>query len=62
VEAARQRLQTAPSVTGIDYVTVADAETLAPVDDRATSGQRIALAAIRLGHVRLLDNVLFDQS
>ncbi len=41
-----------------DYVEIRDAQTLAPVD-AATDGARcIVLAAVRLGEVRLIDNVI----
>ena len=40
----------------IDYVELRDAATLAPVSDHATEPMRI-LAAARLGHTRLIDNV-----
>jgi pantoate--beta-alanine ligase len=40
---------------GVDYVAVRDAETLSPID-RVTKPAR-ALAAARLGRVRLIDNL-----
>lgn len=41
--------------TGVDYATIRDAETLAPVS--ATTKTRRALITARLGEVRLLDNM-----
>jgi len=39
-----------------DYLAVCDPKTLAPLD--RVSGQAVLLGAIRLGGVRLIDNIL----
>ena len=47
-----------PLVSGVDYVSVVDAETMAWVGV-ATGGRRVMIAAaVRLGTVRLIDNVV----
>lgn len=47
---------------GIDYVQVADAETLVPIGDEETIGERVLVAvAIRVGNARLIDNVVVGQ-
>ena len=43
---------------GIDYVEVADPETLAPLD--MARGNMILLVAARLGKTRLIDNLLIS--
>ena len=45
----------AAGFTGIDYLAVCDAETLAPLE--RVEGQARILAAVRLGGTRLIDNV-----
>lgn len=54
LEEARETVRTAGF--DVDYIELRDAETLAPVSDHATEPMRI-LAAARLGHTRLIDNV-----
>lgn len=58
VEAAmtQARIAVAAADFEIDYIEARDAQTLAPVEDRATGPLRI-LAAARLGTTRLIDNV-----
>ncbi len=59
VEAAmtQARIAVAAADFEIDYIEARDAQTLAPVEDRATGPLRI-LAAARLGTTRLIDNVV----
>jgi len=52
----------APKVDSIDYVTIADADTVVPIPDEAKLGDRAVLAtAVRLGTARLIDNVVFGE-
>ena len=56
--AALDLLHGDPLVSGVDYVRVADAETMAWVGI-ANDGRRVMIAAaVRLGSVRLIDNVV----
>ena len=56
--AALALLRQEPLVSGVDYVSVVDAETMAPVGF-APAGRRVMIAAAaRLGSVRLIDNVV----
>lgn len=56
VEAAMQRvIKTEPSMT-IDYLAVCDARTLEPLS--TVTGRMVLLGAVRLGTVRLIDNLL----
>lgn len=52
-----QHMQQLPSVA-LDYATVADAQTLAEVDQQA--GPLVALIAARVGTTRLIDNMLIE--
>ncbi|MEW6755809.1 MAG: pantoate--beta-alanine ligase [Candidatus Latescibacterota bacterium] len=53
----RQQIQ-AGLTERIDYVEVADAETLAPV--RRIAGRAVIALAVRVGRVRLIDNVVVE--
>jgi pantoate--beta-alanine ligase len=44
----------------IDYVALANAATLQPVEEGKETGNRVALIAAFLGDVRLIDNMLID--
>jgi pantoate--beta-alanine ligase len=44
----------------IDYVSVADADTLAELDAIVPGGRVLVSLAVKLGHTRLIDNVLLD--
>ena len=56
--AALAILQADPQVSAVDDVSVVDANTMAPVNG-ASDGQRVMVAtAVRLGTVRLIDNVV----
>lgn len=59
VEAARQTILAA-GFTAVDYVELRDAETLSPVIDKGRPAR--ILAAVRLGQVRLIDNVAVPPS
>lgn len=51
-----------PAATSIDYVTVADADALAPFDGGAGVGDRALVAiACRIGKTRLIDNVVLGE-
>ena len=55
---ARSILQAEPLVSTVDYVSVVDADRMAPVNG-VGDGQRVMVAvAVRLGSVRLIDNVV----
>ena len=52
----------AASFDSVDYVEVADADTVVPLDDDADAGRRALLAvAARLGTTRLIDNVVLGE-
>ena len=56
------RTEVGPVTTDIDYVTVADPETLAPYDAASRLGGPALLAlAVRLGKTRLIDNMVLGQ-
>ena len=56
------RTEVSPVTTDIDYVTVADPETLAPYDAASRLGGPALLAlAVRLGKTRLIDNMVLGQ-
>ena len=51
-------LQQEPLLDGIDYVSVADAETLEELD--WVQGRAMVSVAARLGHTRLIDNIILE--
>ena len=51
-------LQQEPLLDGIDYVSVADAETLEELD--CVQGRAMVSVAARLGHTRLIDNIMLE--
>jgi pantoate--beta-alanine ligase len=54
--------EVARASSSVDYVTLADADTLAPLDDRAAAGDRAVLAiACRIGKTRLIDNLVLGE-
>ncbi len=56
------RSQVDPIATSIDYVTVADPDTLAPLDDATSGGSRVLVAiACHVGSTRLIDNVVLGE-
>ena len=54
IEQARQKLISA-GFDAVDYVEARQADNLAPLKSTSDSGR--VLAAVRLGHTRLIDNV-----
>jgi pantoate--beta-alanine ligase len=54
----RSVLASEPLVQGIDYVSVADAETLEELD--TVGGRAMVSVAIRLGRLRLIDNFILE--
>jgi len=54
----RERIEAEPRVTGIDYLEIVDPENLRPV--REIRGPVVLAGAIRLGAVRLIDNLLIE--
>jgi pantoate--beta-alanine ligase len=54
----RQVLEEEPLIQGIDYVSVADADTLVELD--TVAGRAMVLAAVRLGVTRLIDNIILE--
>ena len=59
--AALAELQREPLVSAVDYVRLVDADTMAALDI-ASAGRRVMVAtAIRLGSVRLIDNVVLGR-
>ena len=53
---ARSVLGREPLVEAVDYVSVADNETLEELD--TVGGRAMVSAAVRLGQVRLIDNII----
>ena len=59
---ALAREPVAASFDAVDYVEVADADTVVPLDDDADAGRRAVVAvAARLGTTRLIDNVVLGE-
>ena len=56
--AALAVLQGEPLVESVDYVGVVDGDTMAEVDVVADGGRAMAATAVRVGAVRLIDNVV----
>ena len=58
--AAMAVLQAEPMLESVDYVSVVDADSMAPVERADTSGGRRVMVAVaaRVGAVRLIDNVV----
>ena len=57
-QAARALLEEEPLIEAIDYVSVADADTLEELD--AIPGRAMVSVAARIGRVRLIDNVMLE--
>ena len=55
---ARQELEREPLVTGIDYVSAADPDSLEELD--TITGRAMVSTAVRMGKVRLIDNIILD--
>lgn len=57
---ARNKIE--PIATSVDYVTIADADAITPLDDAAKAPERVLLAvAARVGTTRLIDNVVLGE-
>lgn len=57
-EGAVQRLRNVKSIVSVDYIEIADAETLEPCDTLPKAGfAGLALGAIQMEDIRLIDNV-----
>ncbi len=54
----RQMLEREPLVTGIDYVSVADADSLEELE--TVTGRTMVSTAVRMGQVRLIDNIILE--
>lgn len=54
---AEAQIKTVPSIT-LEYIEVSDSETLQPIDDFKQSKSAVVCIAVKLGAVRLIDNVL----
>ena len=54
----RQALEREPLVTGIEYVSVADADSLEELEQ--VTGRAMVSTAVRLGRVRLIDNIILE--
>lgn len=54
----RQVLEAEPLIEGIDYVSVADAETIEELE--VVSAKTMLSVAVRLGRTRLIDNVILE--
>ncbi len=54
-----QKMLNRPSMK-IEYVSIVDAETLQPLD--RVAGRVLVAVAVRIGHARLIDNILLDVS
>lgn len=54
----RRILKAADSLSGIDYVSIVDADTLG--DLRQIAGRVLIAVAVRIGSTRLIDNILVD--
>ena len=54
---AFQNVQTVPSIT-VEYIEISDSETLQPIADFKQSKSAVVCIAVKLGAVRLIDNVV----
>ena len=57
-DAAVAVLEQEPSVSAVDYVSIVDADTMAAVHEVGAHGRVMIATAVRLGQVRLIDNVI----
>lgn len=55
--AARNILGREPLIDAVDYVSIADADTMQPIETVPDGGRAMIAIAVRLGTVRLIDNV-----
>ncbi len=56
IETGKQELLNIEGVSAIDYLQIADSDTLQPISKAGTTNAR-AFAALHLGNVRLIDNI-----
>ena len=47
-------------IDGVDYVSIVDAESMQPLQTLRDGGPAMIATAVRLGTVRLIDNVVLD--
>jgi len=59
--AALAELQHEPLVSAVDYVSIVDADTMESASIAAGDGRVMIAAAVRLGSVRLIDNVVLER-
>ncbi len=57
VKVAREMLEEVPVIKKIDYLVVADAETLEEINDWSEAEHAYALVAVRMDNARLIDNL-----
>ena len=54
---AEAQIKTVPSIT-LEYIEISDSETLQPISDFKQSKSAVVCIAVKLGAVRLIDNVV----
>lgn len=59
LENARKLVQDTPGVE-LDYLTIADGDTLLPVDKQSGESDLVALIAAKVGQTRLIDNIILN--
>ena len=59
--AALAELQREPLISAVDYVSVVDADTMAQLESLAGRRPAMIATAVRLGSVRLIDNVVLER-
>ena len=57
IDKAHQVLESSPLIK-VEYLVVADGETLNPINELSQSKEPVALVAARSGSTRLIDNIL----
>ena len=62
IQAVTDVLKTQPAVSRIEYISVASHETMCELDTVTSTPGAVLSSAIRLGSVRLIDNVLVGQA
>lgn len=59
LENARKLVRDTPGVE-LDYLTIADGDTLLPVDEQSGKSGLVALIAAKVGQTRLIDNIILN--